>query len=132
MEGLIAGTASQSALADEIGVSKATVCRALKELHEVEEAPEALPVLEDIKKLLIHLNHKKGPHEAELIAYYSHSALSRVVGGYSAATKKNYRKRLEDLSTQISSRITPELRSLILRGGKSTKKGIAAAILNQH
>jgi hypothetical protein len=118
------GTRVQAELAGDLGVSPATLTRAVQELGESSKLSPLSPreLLLELRSLYGHLD-QPGGDESPLVAYIFCKALASVVSGYSGELKAHIKKQIKlKSSVAVRSLDSDIYRLLDRRGGDRRRK----------
>jgi hypothetical protein len=120
---ILAGTRLQSELAKELGVSPATLTRAVKEMcsktTEVTLTPREM--LLRLRPLYGHLD-APGGDDCPLVAHIFHKALGSVVARYSDELKAHLRQQIKLKSSVATRLLDPEVYKLLDRRGGDRRR----------
>lgn len=133
------GRRVQAELAKELGVSPATMTRAVKGMSSVMEE-DPLSSKEAFEKLLPlgEYLHQPGTDHTDLLVMIFHKTLSSVVDGYSAEMKAHLRRQMKLKASPVVRSLDPVLYKLLDRRGGDHRRnkeahlnGGAAALENE-
>jgi hypothetical protein len=119
-----AGTRAQADLACELGVSPATLTRAIREVTEVATNSAGSPreLLLKLKLLYKHLDGLGGD-DSPLVALIFHKILGQVVAGFGHELKAHLRRQIKLKSSVAVRSLEPDLLRLLDRRGGDRRRG---------